>query len=105
MFVAGPLLGRSAMKALDQLIPRSEGALGQTACGEVMVNADQAASLLRLPRYWFATPFMRQRLRIPHYVFGDLVRFRADDLYRWAQLQSESADPPHAATEDDNASR
>ena len=51
---------------------------------EPMIDAKQAASALRLPYYWFADPAMRARYRIPHYLIGALVRYRACELSAWA---------------------
>jgi hypothetical protein len=51
---------------------------------EPMIDAKQAAVALRLPYYWFADPAMRARYRIPHYLIGALVRYRACELSAWA---------------------
>ena len=55
---------------------------------EPMIDAKQAASALRLPYYWFADPAMRARYRIPHYLIGALVRYRASELSAWAARNS-----------------
>lgn len=54
---------------------------------EPMVDARVAAVSLRLPHYWFADPAMRDRLRIPHYLLGGLVRYRMSEIYAWATKQ------------------
>ena len=51
---------------------------------EPMIDAKQAAAALRLPYYWFADRTMRARYRIPHYLIGALVRYRASELAAWA---------------------
>lgn len=49
-----------------------------------MIDARQAAVALRLPYYWFADSFMRNKYRIPHYMMGCLVRYRLSELSVWA---------------------
>lgn len=51
---------------------------------ESMIDAKEAACALRLPLYWFADPRMRAKHRIPHYLLGNSVRFRANELSSWA---------------------
>jgi hypothetical protein len=51
---------------------------------EPMIDAKQAAVALRLPYYWFSDPAMRVRYRIPHYLIGAVVRYRASELAAWA---------------------
>jgi hypothetical protein len=51
---------------------------------EPMIDAKQAATALCLPYYWFADPAMRAKYRIPHYLIGALVRYRASALSVWA---------------------
>ena len=48
------------------------------------IDAKQAAAALRLPYYWFADRTMRAKYRIPHYLIGALVRYRACELSAWA---------------------
>ena len=55
-----------------------------TSGPEPMIDAKQAAAALRLPYYWFADRTMRARYRIPHYLIGALVRYRASELAAWA---------------------
>ena len=55
---------------------------------EPMIDAKQAACALRLPLYWFGDPKMRSKHRIPHYLLGGLVRFRMQELSRWAANNS-----------------
>lgn len=52
---------------------------------EVMVEATQAAAALSLPYYWFSHNTMRDRLRIPHYLLGNLVRYRITELALWVE--------------------
>jgi len=59
-----------------------------TAAVEPMIDAKQAAASLRLPYYWFADPAMRSKYRIPHYLMGGLVRYRASELSAWAARSS-----------------
>lgn len=58
--------------------------LAPTQVIEPMIDANQAASALRLPYYWFADRTMRSRYRIPHYLMGGLVRYRLSELACWA---------------------
>ena len=37
-----------------------------------------------MPYYWFSHNTMRDRLRIPHYLIGNLVRYRMSELAIWA---------------------
>lgn len=57
-----------------------------------MIDAKQAACALKLPLYWFADPKMRTKHRIPHYLFGGLVRFRMNELSTWASHSSAARD-------------
>ena len=52
---------------------------------ESMINARQASYALRLPYYWFADRKMRAAMRIPHYQFCRLVRFKLSELEVWHQ--------------------
>jgi hypothetical protein len=40
------------------------------ATDEAMVSPRQAAELLPLPRYWFTSPQLRARYRMPHYPYS-----------------------------------
>ena len=51
---------------------------------EGMVEATLAAAAMRLPYYWFSHNTMREKLRIPHYLLGNLVRYRMSELALWA---------------------
>ena len=48
-----------------------------------MIDARQAAHALGLPFYWFSERRMRTAKRIPHYLLGNLVRFRLAELEAW----------------------
>jgi hypothetical protein len=51
---------------------------------EPMIDSRRAAAALRLPYYWFSDHLMRDKLRIPHYRIGGLVRYRISELSVWA---------------------
>lgn len=55
---------------------------------ETMVSPRQAADLMPLPRYWFTSPQLRARYRMPHYLLVGLVRFRLSELTTWASQRA-----------------
>jgi hypothetical protein len=65
---------------------------------EDMVSPRQSAELLPFPRYWFTSPQLRARYRIPHYRLVGLVRFRLPELIAWASQRaiSTSSEETHA---------
>ena len=52
---------------------------------EVMIDAQAASFLLKLPFYWFKNPRQRGIYRIPHYSFYKLVRFKPSEIMLWAK--------------------
>lgn len=52
---------------------------------EPMVNGKHAAAALQVPYYWFSAATMRNKLRIPHYVLGGVIRYRLSELTCWAK--------------------
>ena len=55
--------------------------------GERLVDASEAAHCLNLPMYLLTHPKERQRLGIPHYRVGKLVRFKLQELEAWMVAQ------------------
>ena len=55
--------------------------------GERLVDASEAAHSLNLPMYLLTHPKERQRLGIPHYRVGKLVRFKLQELEAWMLAQ------------------
>ena len=55
--------------------------------GERLVDASEAAHCLNLPMYLLTHPKERQRLGIPHYRVGKLVRFKLQELEAWMLSQ------------------
>lgn len=55
--------------------------------GECLVDASEAAHCLNLPMYLLTHPKERQRLGIPHYRVGKLVRFKLQELEAWMLSQ------------------
>ncbi len=52
---------------------------------EVLIDAQAASFLLKLPLYWFKNPRQRGIYRIPHYMFYKLVRFKPSEIMLWAK--------------------
>jgi hypothetical protein len=59
--------------------------------GERLVDASEAAHCLNLPMYLLTHPKERQRLGIPHYRVGKLVRFKLQELEAWMLAQGGSS--------------
>jgi len=55
--------------------------------GERLVDASEAAHCLNLPMYLLTHPKERERLGIPHYRVGKLVRFKLHELEAWMLVQ------------------
>jgi len=53
--------------------------------GERLIDAREAAHALNLPLYWLTHAKERQRLRLPHYRVGKLLRFKFAELIAWMQ--------------------
>ncbi len=54
---------------------------------ERLVDAQEAAHCLNVPLYLLTHPEERQRLGVPHYRVGKLVRFKVRELMRWIESQ------------------
>jgi len=54
---------------------------------ERLVDAREAAHCLNLQMYLLTHPKERDRLRVPHYRVGKLVRFKLDELMVWMESQ------------------
>ena len=54
---------------------------------ERLVDAREAAHCLNLQMYLLTHPKERDRLRVPHYRVGKLVRFKLGELMVWMESQ------------------
>ena len=61
--------------------------LPQHLLAERLIDAREAALSLNLPMYWLTHARDRQRLGLPHYRVGKLVRFKLRELLDWAEAQ------------------
>lgn len=61
------------------------------ALGERLIDAREVALVLNLPLYWLTHAKERQRLGMPHYRVGKLVRFKLEELITWIEDQQEPA--------------
>jgi len=61
--------------------------LSQHLLAERLIDAREAALCLNLPMYWLTHARERQRLGLPHYRVGKLVRFKLRELLDWAEAQ------------------
>lgn len=59
--------------------------------GERLVDASEAAHCLNLPMYLLTHPKERERLGIPHYRVGKLVRFKLQELEAWMLVQGDAS--------------
>ena len=57
---------------------------------ERLVDAREAAFCLKLPMYLLTNPKDRQRLGLPHYRVGKMVRFKVSELMAWMHAQAEA---------------
>ena len=57
---------------------------------ERLVDAREAAFCLKLPMYLLTNPKDRQRLGLPHYRVGKMVRFKVSELMAWMQAKAEA---------------
>ena len=55
--------------------------------GERLVDAREASHCLNLPLYLLTHPNERERLQVPHYRVGKLVRFKLQELIDWLEQQ------------------
>jgi hypothetical protein len=59
---------------------------------ERLVDAHEAAYCLKMPLYLFTHPKERERLGLPHYRVGKMVRFKVSELMEWMQVGGEKSD-------------
>jgi hypothetical protein len=57
---------------------------------ERLVDAREAAYCLKVPIYLLTHPKERQRLGLPHYRVGKMVRFKVSELMAWMQAKAEA---------------
>ena len=57
---------------------------------ERLVDAREAAFCLKLPMYLLTNPKDRQRLGLPHYRVGKMVRFKVSELMAWMHAQAQA---------------
>ena len=57
---------------------------------ERLVDAREAAYCLKVPNYLLTHPKERQRLGLPHYRVGKMVRFKVSELMAWMQAKAEA---------------
>ena len=57
---------------------------------ERLVDAREAAYCLKVPIYLLTHPKERQRLGLPHYRVGKMVRFKVSELLAWMQAKAEA---------------
>ena len=75
--MAGPVLEETHMN-----IPTMQDVLG-----ERLVDAREAAHCLNIPTSLLTHPKERERLLVPHYRVGKLVRFKLQELIDWLEQQ------------------
>ena len=56
---------------------------------ERLVDAREAAYCLKVPIYLLTHPKERERLGLPHYRVGKMVRFKVSELLAWMQAKAE----------------
>ncbi len=56
---------------------------------ERLVDAREAAYCLKVPIYLLTHPKERERLGLPHYRVGKMVRFKVSELMAWMQAKAE----------------
>ena len=56
---------------------------------ERLVDAREAAYCLKVPIYLLTHPKERERLGLPHYRVGKMVRFKVSVLLAWMQAKAE----------------
>ena len=57
---------------------------------ERLVDACEAAYCLKVPIYLLTHPKERERLGLPHYRVGKMVRFKVSELMDWMQAKAEA---------------
>jgi hypothetical protein len=58
---------------------------------ERLVDAREAAHCLNLPMYLLSHPKERQRIGVPHYRVGKMVRFKVSELMDWLQARGDQS--------------
>ena len=56
---------------------------------ERLVDAREAAYCLKVPIYLLTHPKERERLGLPHYRVGKMVRFKVSEVMAWMQAKAE----------------
>ena len=56
-----------------------------------LISADEAASITKLPAYYFTSKKMRNELGISHYYVGRIVRFNLGEIQQWEISKAISA--------------
>ena len=56
---------------------------------ERLVDARESAYCLKVPIYLLTHPKERERLGLPHYRVGKMVRFKVSELMAWMQAKAE----------------
>lgn len=85
--MAGPVLEESFMKTSSLKNLTLNPPTVNDVLGECLVDARTAAHCLNLPVYLLTHPKERDRLRVPHYRVGRLVRFKVQELIDWVEQQ------------------
>jgi hypothetical protein len=67
--------------------------------GEPFVDAKQAAYTMNLPMYYLINAAQRDKLKLPYYRIGKLVRFKLSELADWQRRMHQAA----VVTEDAHA--
>jgi len=49
----------------------------------VLITSEEAASVTKLPAYFFNDKEFREQQGIPHYYIGQMVRFKLDEIRQW----------------------
>ena len=56
------------------------------------IAVPDAIRIFKIPAYYFSNARVRQRKGIPHYVLGNLVRFKPNELCQWVLQRDEKVD-------------
>jgi len=67
---------------------------------ERLVDAREAAHCLNLQMHLLTHPKQRDRLQVPHYRIGKLLRFKLGELMVWMESQQATATPSSAEVAD-----
>lgn len=63
--------------------------------GEPFVDAREAAYTMNLPMYYLTNAAQRDKLEVPYYRIGKLVRFKLSELAAWQQSRHDVAEAAH----------